>query len=225
MEDEMDVPDLSAVPLFPLPNVVLLPRAVLPLHIFEERYKDMMQFALDGNRQIAMALLQPGWEKNYHATPAIEPVVCVGTILTHEKLPDGRYNFLLQGHTRALVASEHRQDSFRIARLTPLAEIPASEAELADERERMAALFDPGSVLSGGIGSKLAELISGPTPTADLADLIAFHLLDNVRLKHALLAEGDVARRVTHVVRALEALQGALSAPATVNYGSTPSLN
>src|SRR5947209_4114241 len=87
----------EAVPLFPLPNVVLFPRAVLPLHIFEERYRAMMADALAGDRQVAMALLKPGWEKNYYARPAIEPVVCLGRILSHERLPDGCYNFLLQG--------------------------------------------------------------------------------------------------------------------------------
>src|SRR5437868_2125854 len=92
---------LEAVPLFPLPNVVLFPRAVLPLHIFEERYKVMTAETLMGGRQVAMALLKPGWAKNYYHKPAIEPVVCVGTILTFERLPDGKYNFLLQGHTRA----------------------------------------------------------------------------------------------------------------------------
>src|SRR5436189_3401156 len=86
----------AAVPLFPLPNVVLFPRAVLPLHIFEERYKVMTADALAGRRRVAMALLKPGWEKNYYGRPAIDPVVCVGEILTHEQFPDGKYNFLLQ---------------------------------------------------------------------------------------------------------------------------------
>src|SRR5438093_6138151 len=94
-------PDLPAVPLFPLPNVVLFPQAVLPLHIFEERYKAMTADALSGDRVIAMALLRPGWEKSYYARPDIEPVVCAGRILSHEKLPDGKYNFLLQGVVRA----------------------------------------------------------------------------------------------------------------------------
>src|SRR5439155_576777 len=67
---------LSSVPLFPLPNVVLFPRAVLPLHIFEERYKEMTAEALAGDRQVAMALLKPGWEKDYYHRPVIEPVVC-----------------------------------------------------------------------------------------------------------------------------------------------------
>src|SRR4051794_8131775 len=88
----------DSVPLFPLPNVVLFPRAVLPLHIFEERYKKMTADVLrTPGRQLAMALLRPGWEKSYYGAPAIEPVVCVGTILSHEKRSDGKYNFLLQG--------------------------------------------------------------------------------------------------------------------------------
>src|SRR4051812_8316593 len=97
---------LSAVALFPLPNVVLFPRAVLPLHVFEERYKAMVSDVLNGDQQIAMALLLPGWEKDYHARPAIDPTVCVGTIISHEKLPDGKYNLFLEGHTRARVMRE-----------------------------------------------------------------------------------------------------------------------
>src|SRR5208283_3284513 len=87
----------AAVPLFPLPSVVLFPRAVLPLHIFEQRYKTMVADTLAGSRLIAMGLLLPGWERNYHGRAAIESVVCIGKILAHEKLPDGKYNLLLQG--------------------------------------------------------------------------------------------------------------------------------
>src|SRR5450432_4083147 len=93
--------EVLTVPLFPLPNVVLFPRAVLPLHIFEDRYKAMTADVLAGERYIAMALLQTGWEKNYHRRPEIDPVLCVGKILSLEKLPDGKYNLLLQGHLRA----------------------------------------------------------------------------------------------------------------------------
>ena len=126
--------DLSGVPLFPLPNVVLVPQAVLPLHIFEERYKAMTADALRGDRLIAMALLKPGWEKCYYSRPAIEPVVCAGIILSHEKLADGTYNFLLQGLVRATVAREHGQEPYRLAELHPLKEVLAPELELMDER-------------------------------------------------------------------------------------------
>src|SRR6185503_6398161 len=115
MADSMSQRGFSAVPLFPLPNVVLFPRAVLPLHIFEERYKAMTADALEGDRCIAMALLRPGWEKCYYGRPAIEPVVCIGKILSHERLPDGKYNFLLQGEARARIVREHGDQPYRLA--------------------------------------------------------------------------------------------------------------
>jgi len=107
-------------PLFPLPNVVLFPRAVLPLHIFEERYKQMTADALAGKHLIAMALLKSGWEKAYWSRPAIEPVLCVGRIVSSERLPDGKYNFLLQGLLRARIASEAEHHPYRVADLEEL---------------------------------------------------------------------------------------------------------
>src|SRR3954447_1394833 len=135
---------LPAVPLFPLPNVVLFPRAVLPLHIFEERYKTMTADALAGDRQIAMALLKPGWEKDYYSRPVIEPVVCVGTIVSHERLPDGKYNFLLQGHSRAIIERETPADPetpYRSADLRLLVEPAVLEIDLSNERLRLTTIL------------------------------------------------------------------------------------
>ena len=50
------------IPLFPLPGVVLLPGTLLPLHIFEPRYRAMVADALAGSRMIGMAMLKAGWE-------------------------------------------------------------------------------------------------------------------------------------------------------------------
>src|SRR5688572_1075355 len=112
--------DLSAVPLFPLPGVVLFPRAVLPLHIFEHRYRLMTSDALTGDRLVAMALLKPGWETNYHGRPGIEPVVCVGRIISWEQLDDGKYNFLLQGMLRATLDREFTDRTYRYAAFSPM---------------------------------------------------------------------------------------------------------
>jgi len=215
---------MSAVPLFPLPNVVLFPRAVLPLHIFEERYKAMTADALEGDRQIAMALLRPGWEKNYYHKPAIEPVVCVGRILSHERLEDGRYNFLLQGHTRARVARELDGKPYRVAELHPLKEEAAPEEELADERRRIEMLLDDSALLATAIGRQFRQLLASPLPTADVADLIAFRFLDSVLLKQSLLADADVRRRVRRTVDAFEALRMAAQAGPFV-FTRDPSLN
>ena len=217
--------DLSAVPLFPLPNVVLFPRAVLPLHVFEERYKEMTADALTGNRQIAMALLCAGWETNYHGKPPIEPIVCVGTILSHEKLPDGRYNFLLQGHTRARIVREFGDQAYRLAELRPLAETTVMEIDLDDERRRLAAVFENERLLATGIGRKFRELFDCPIATAELADLIAYNFLEDIRLKQMLLADGDVRRRVRLTTKALEAFQCALHRAAPLASGMNPGLN
>jgi Lon protease-like protein len=196
----------EAVPLFPLPNVVLFPRAVLPLHIFEERYKTMTADALSGRRRIAMALLRPGWEKDYYGRPEIAPVVCVGDILTHEQLPDGKYNFLLQGISRARVVREFKGKAYRCADLEVLAETNGSDADLADQRRRLNDLLraDVAAFLPGA--EQFLQLLAGPLTTASVADLIAFHLLDDVETKQSLLADTDVRRRVVRIIDGLAAL-------------------
>lgn len=207
---EDDAPLLSAVPLFPLPNVVLFPRAVLPLHIFEERYRQMVGDVLLGSKQIAMALLSNGWEKDYHARPRIDPVVCVGTILSHEQLPDGKYNLLLQGNLRARVVGEYPADDrrlYRTAKLEIVQEIPALEIDLGQQRERLVELFTVREFSSIGLAKQFRHLLAGPWPTADVIDLIAFSYFEDVPLKQELLAEPDVRKRVEQAMTELERLR------------------
>src|SRR5947209_17017865 len=83
--------------LFPLPNLVLFPQVIQPLHIFEPRYRQMTADALDDDRLIALALLQPGWEPDYGGTPPLFASACLGKIVADQCLPDGRFNLLLRG--------------------------------------------------------------------------------------------------------------------------------
>lgn len=206
MAERTDETDLLRVPLFPLPNVVLFPHAVLPLHIFEERYKAMAADALKARRPIAMALLRPGWEKCYHGRPKIEPVVCVGTILSHERLADGRYNFLLQGSTRARVMREVGDRAYRVAELEALAEEPVDEVELMEDRRRLTMAFQDPRLRCTGIGRKFLQMLGGSIGTAVICDLVAFNFLDRVDLKQSLLAECDVRLRVGQIVEAFETI-------------------
>lgn len=214
--------DLSAVPLFPLPNVVLFPKAILPLHIFEERYKAMTADALRGPRVIAMALLRPGWEKDYHGRPPIEPTVCVGRILSDEQLADGRYNFLLQGVLRATIVREHRSHPYRTALLEPLEESPVMEIDLTTERQQLAEMFDTGLMAGTAVGRQFRKILSSPLTTPQIADLIAFNLLESVSLKQSLLAEPDVVRRVHQVIEALRLLRPLIS---SIHHDHSPELN
>src|SRR5262249_30206454 len=96
--------------LFPLPNLVLFPAVVQPLHIFEPRYRTLMADALAGDRLMALALLRPGWEEDYHQSPPVHSVVCLGKIFKEQLLPDGRYNLLLYGLARARILDELQTD-------------------------------------------------------------------------------------------------------------------
>ena len=82
-------PDDGVIRLFPLPNLVLFPGAMQPLHIFEPCYRQMTADALVGDRLIALALPRPGWEADYVGKPALHPVACVGRILAEQRLDDG----------------------------------------------------------------------------------------------------------------------------------------
>lgn len=192
------------VPLFPLPNVVLLPRAILPLHIFERRYRKMTADVLapgaDPPATVAMALLKPGWEKSYHGRPAIEPVVCVGRILQHEMLPDGCYNFLLQGVARARIVKENFDEEYRRARLAPIPETPVLEIDLADQRRRLERLFSERRLSRCDLTRHLKALFDSQIPTAHLVDILSFTLIPDPRVKQTLLAEGNVLARVDRAV-------------------------
>jgi Lon protease-like protein len=216
--------DWSTVPLFPLPNVVLFPRAILPLHIFEERYKAMTADVLAGDRRVAMALLKPGWEKDYYHLPEIEPVVCVGEILTWEKLPDGNYNFLLQGRRRARIVREIGGLSYRVAELSPLREEAALEIDLERERDQFASLFSQGALAMLPAGKQFQELLESSLPTADIADLVAFNFLDDTQFKQGLLEEANVRRRVGQVVDALQDYSAHFN-PALHGFPADPGAN
>src|SRR6516164_1935181 len=125
-EEALTLEDFGTIArLFPLPNVVMFPSIVHGLHIFEPRYRQMTADALASDRLIAMVLLRPGWEENYHERPAIFSVCCLGRILADKKLDDGRYNLQLRGLCRARIVREIRvpKQLYRSAEIELLTDI------------------------------------------------------------------------------------------------------
>ena len=117
------VPDV--IPIFPLPKVVLLPGEVLPLHVFEPRYTEMVADAIASHRVIGMVEVMPGFENDLSAPP-VRKIGCAGLITQHEQLPDGRYLLWLIGLERFRIDSElDPGTSYRQARVEY---IPADES-------------------------------------------------------------------------------------------------
>jgi Lon protease-like protein len=96
------------VPLFPLPGAILFPRAQLPLHIFEPRYREMVGDAIDGAGRIAM--IQPHRIDDDNQAP-LYTVGCVGELAGIEELDDGRFNIVLLGTNRFWIVREIGDDA------------------------------------------------------------------------------------------------------------------
>jgi uncharacterized protein len=105
----------SIIPLFPLPNLVLFPGVKVPLHIFEPRYREMIADVAGGHGIIGMILLKGEWERDYYANPDIFQVGCAGRVGDLTRLPDGRYNLVLEGLDEFRVVREIRERSYREA--------------------------------------------------------------------------------------------------------------
>lgn len=147
------------IPLFPLPGVVLLPGTLLPLHIFESRYRAMVADALEHDRTIGMAMLKPGWEAAGD-DPQIYPVGGAGEIIESEELEDGRYNILLEARFRFRVVEEAVPDPYRVARVEEIRSVPFAEpAEQKRVLGATAALF----------GEVADELGLPPLPAEELS--------------------------------------------------------
>jgi uncharacterized protein len=97
---------LEDLPVFPLPGVVLMPGAMLPLHVFEPRYQALVRHSLATDRVFGIATLQPGFEADYDGSPQLYPEIGVGLIVAHERLEDDRWNLLLEHIARAVILEE-----------------------------------------------------------------------------------------------------------------------
>ena len=114
---------LLRVPIFPLAGAILFPRAQLPLHIFEPRYRAMVRDALASDRCIAM--VQP---KDDGEPPKLFEIGCLGRIVGSEELDDGRFNIVLEGVARVRIASEARVE-------TPYRQVDADRGGFADDKD------------------------------------------------------------------------------------------
>jgi Lon protease-like protein len=139
-----DLPDI--IPLFPLPNFVLFPGLSVPLHIFEPRYREMVTNVAQSHGIIGMMMLKGDWERDYYAYPDIYTIGCAGKIAALSRLPDGRFNLILQGLSEFRVLREIRQLSYRQAEVE-WCTVPSTTLEL-DE----AAMMTLHQLLAGFLG-------------------------------------------------------------------------
>lgn len=197
------------IPIFPLPNVVFFPHTLLPLHIFEPRYRQMLADCLAGERRLAVVLLQPGWEADYEGRPPVHTIAGAGEILRSKRRPDGRSDILLRGLGRILIEEELPSPKpYRVARASWLQDVYPSHGEesLAPQTERLRqACAQLLSTLPQPV-PRLVELLTDRDPPGTFVDRVTDLVVHDIEQRQRLLEENDVERRVTEAIGIVEEL-------------------
>ena len=208
------------IPLFPLPGVVLFPGALLPLHIFEPRYRAMVADALAGGKTIGMAMIQPGEELG-GPTPEIYAVGGAGLIVESETLPDGRYNIVLEGKFRYRVLQESAPAPYRVAEVEELASVPFTEVETAARAANdLRSLFRE---IAGALD--LPPLPGGELDPERLASEVALRLRYEPSELQALLETDSVPRRFEVLSSRMREWRGRIEFLAPFRSEGDPSAN
>jgi len=164
------------VPVMTLPNATLFPQALLPLYIFEPRYRQMLADALHSHRMMSVAMQRPG---NSREIPS--PVAGLGLIRVSVSHKDGTSHLILQGLARVELEEAVRYKPYRIQRIKPLETLPCdstkADALMAKVRQLLKERIDlglpfPFPVMSPGAAGK------GTTPGFSAKEILGY--LDSI---------------------------------------------
>jgi uncharacterized protein len=188
--------DSRAIPVFPLPDVVFFPKTVLPLHVFETRYRIMVKDALASDARLAVALLQPGWEKGYAGAPAYHPVATIGRMEEIESTADGRYYFRLVGEARVRLGAIERDKPYRLARAVVIRESAVDEDDASIRRAKLDMLASQGCLLRElSRGDYSGLILDERVPFEAVVNGVCASLPAEAALKQSLLELDDLLER------------------------------
>ena len=193
----MQLPEQVAV--LALPNAILFPRAFLPLHIFEDRYRQLLAECLRDSRMVTVALRRAG-----SAAETPHTIAGLGVIRTSIRQPDGTSNLVVEGVARVRILEYTQLLPYRIARIQPLESIPAVPPPA---RTELLATVKKLTVARARAGVELPAAALQSLLTVEdvehLTDLVGHTLLDDSRQKQLLLETLDVEARLVRLVAGL----------------------
>ena len=182
-----------------LPNAILFPQALLPLYIFEPRYRDMLRDSLESQRMFAVALPNDATEK----TLVPHRVAGVGRIRACVDKPDGSSNLILQGVSRVRFTDFVQEKPYYVGRIEVLSteESDALEVEALSVKvlEMIGAMHDAGEIQADGIMKFLNEIRDYDA----LADIVTYSFIENVESKQKILETLNLKTRLQKVIVAL----------------------
>lgn len=208
-EHEVAPHSLERLRLFPLPDTVFFPGTVLPLHVFEPRYRAMVADALEEDRVMAVALLKPGYEGDYGGCPPVYDVVGVGRITSVQQAKDGRYYLALHGLCRARILGEHPPvRPYRLARaeLQPDVLPDGGEEALRPDVDTLRSCLDRLMRRMPDRHEALAELMAQVASAGSLSDVLCAAALESAEDRQGALACANVRERLRMATDAVAGL-------------------
>ena len=215
LESRVEHAARSAVPVFPLPEIVLFPTIRVPLHVFELRYRTMVRDALSRGRTLALAVLAPGYEIDYHGSPPYHDLGCLALIEEIEWLPNDRYDLTLRGLSRVRFGEVEREFPYRAARVELLPQDPYTEDDplLMMEKRALLELYARLAALAEAQGGEAARSAIPVVAPGDSFERVVNSLSTvcgrNAEERLELLGMDSLIDRARRVREALEQMQTA----------------
>lgn len=193
--ETLHVPE--TVPVMTLPNTVFFPQALLPLHIFEPRYRQMLRDVLTRDRLFAVARLDPAGATKTGLPEPAHNVATVGIIRACQKGENDTSNLLLQGVVRVEIQSVVREHPYRLISVRPLATTSGGNSiQLEAERLEVMRLLNLRRRLGTPAPKGMTQFLESIEDVDTFADIAAFNLCEDGEFKQALLEELDTRRRL-----------------------------
>ncbi|MFM7033703.1 MAG: LON peptidase substrate-binding domain-containing protein [Planctomycetia bacterium] len=192
--------------VFPLPNLVMFPHVMQALHIFEPRYRAMLEEAVEDDRLIALGVHAPGWQKDDEGRPPLHSTACLCRVATHQRTPEGTYNVLMLGVRRIRLREEMPASRpFRVFEADILEdhEPDAATGTAGQLQQKLLAAFKRAMPKLPAAYDQLDQLLGNQITLGMLADIVAYTVDLTLEWKLRLLAECDIFRRAAMLLEAI----------------------
>jgi Lon protease-like protein len=209
MEASEILPEI--VPVMPLPGVLLFPHALLPLYIFEPRYREMLEHALNRDRMFAVALLKPQ-KTRWESSADFFPIAGVGLIRACVGRGDGTSNLILQGLERVRFGSFEQEHPFPLATIQQLESDYTSSVETEALSAKVLELYSKFKREGRELPAKVDQYLSDLGDPEMLADLVAATFISDPLRKQRILEELSVNQRLRLLIQYLREETGTAAA-------------
>jgi Lon protease-like protein len=198
----VDLPD--EVPVMPLPGAVLFPHALLPLYIFEPRYREMLEHALQRDRMFSVTLIKPSCPE-WHAPEDFFHFATVGLIRACVGRGDGTSNLVLQGLHRVRFASFQQEAPFPIAKIDIVESSNGpSTVEMEALGEKVLELYRKLKRAERRLPPKVDRYLTQLGDLEMLADLVASTFVDDPLRRQRMLEESSLNERLRLLITYLQ---------------------